>query len=48
MSEFIQKKKSIVSGGNFHVRVILEGFTKKMFGILTHMFVILYGFNNIE
>ena len=48
VSEIIQKKTIIVSGGNFHIRVICGGLYKKIFGTLTHKFVILYGFKNID
>jgi hypothetical protein len=47
VSEIIQKR-STVSGGEFHVQVICGGLYTIFFGILTHKFVILYGFKNIE
>ena len=47
VSEVIQKKFTN-NGGHFHIRVICEGLYTKMFEILTHKFVTLYGFKNIE
>ena len=44
----LSKNKFTGSYGNFHVRVICERFYKKIFGILTHTFMILYEFENIE
>ena len=41
VNEIIQKHFAM-SGGDFHASVICGGFYKKMFGILTHKFMVPY------
>ena len=41
VNEIIQKHFAM-SGGDFHASVICGGFYKKMFGILTHKFMVTY------